>query len=105
MAEPMVMMFVRALVGLGEFDTNESEIWLTRGHGPNKFTYPRPVGKFHAVGEFCLFFGIGIARSTVELFEPCRITREGGRTSSDYHVGGHPRSKMFLATFIDKGLT
>jgi hypothetical protein len=105
MAEPMVMMFVRARDGLGEFDTNKSKIWLTRGHGPNKFTYPQLVGKLHAVGKFCLFFGIGIARSAVELFEPYRITQEGGRTSSGYHVGGHPRGKMFLATFVDEGLT
>jgi hypothetical protein len=77
MAEPMVMMFVRAQVGLGEFDTNKSTIWLTCGHGTNKFTYLRPVGKLHAVGKFCLFFGVGIARSTVKLIEPCRITWEG----------------------------
>ncbi len=103
-AETMVMMFVRARVGLGEFDTYESEIWLTRGHGPNKFTYPQPVRKLHAVGKFCLFFGIWITHSAVELFEPYRITREGGRISSGYHVGGHPRGKMFLATFVDEGL-
>ncbi len=104
MFEAVVVYFVRASVGLGQFDAGIRKVGAACRHRPYEFADARSVGKLHGFCKIALNFLVWVADSRVELLKPCCVRWKRCRTIRGGIRRFHPGGNMVFEYFIDERL-